>query len=191
MDNVCTWPGTDPQMIAYHDTEWGVPQYDSQALWGKLILDGFQAGLSWRVVLHKRAALYAAFDDFTPEKVAKYTDEKISILLHNEKIIRSRAKINAAVSNAQIYLDMAEAGEDFSEYLWHFVGGKPIINHLGDMADMPTQSPQSAAMSKDLKKRGFKFCGPVIVYAFMQAVGMVNDHLIGCPRWQTVQDLDA
>ncbi len=183
----CPWPKDDPQMIAYHDTEWGVPQYDGKALWGKLVLDGFQAGLSWQVVLRKREALYEAFDDFDPEMVASFDENKIEKLLQNPGIIRSRAKIKAAIGNAQAFLDMHEKGQDFSQFLWSFVDGAPKINHLATQGDMPSQSPESEALSKALKKQGFKFCGPVIVYAFMQAVGMVNDHLVACPRWQAVQ----
>jgi len=178
----CSWCGDDPLYVAYHDTEWGVPEYDSRALWEKLMLDGFQAGLAWITILRKRETMRAAFDGFEPSIIAQYGEADIERLLNDPGIIRSRAKINAAIGNAQAYLDMQARGEDFSDYLWRYVGGKPIINRFATMAEVPTQTEISVALSKDLKKRGFKFCGPVIVYAFMQAVGMVNDHLLTCPR---------
>jgi DNA-3-methyladenine glycosylase I len=169
-------------MEAYHDTEWGVPERDSRALWEKLVLDGFQAGLSWKTILHKRDSFREAFDGFDPGRIARYRARDIDRLLANPAIIRSRAKIEATIGNARIFLDMQESGEDFSKYLWHFTGGKPLRNRFTDRADVPTQTEISEAMSKDLKQRGFKFCGPVIVYAFMQATGMVNDHLTDCFR---------
>lgn len=178
----CPWCGTDPLYVAYHDTEWGVPEWDSRALWEKLILDGFQAGLAWITILRKRDTLREAFDGFDPERIARYDETDMERLLANRGIIRSRAKINAAIGNAQIYLDMAERGEDFSRYLWDYMDGAPKVNRFASMAEVPAQTDLSETISRDLKKRGFKFCGPVIVYAFMQAVGMVNDHLIGCHR---------
>ena len=178
----CPWCGTDPLYVTYHDTEWGVPEWDSRALWEKLILDGFQAGLAWTTILRKRDTLREAFDGFDPERIARYDNADMERLLANRGIIRSRAKINAAIGNAQIYLDMAERGEDFSRYLWDYMEGAPKVNRFASMAEVPAQTDLSETISRDLKKRGFKFCGPVIVYAFMQAVGMVNDHLIGCHR---------
>jgi len=178
----CPWCGDDPLYVAYHDTEWGVPEYDPRALWEKLILDGFQAGLAWITILRKRDSLRAAFDGFDPERVARYDADKIAALLQDPGIIRSRAKIEAAIGNAQAFLRIEEAGPGFQSFLWDFVGGAPVINAFETMADVPAQTPVSEAMSRALKKAGFKFCGPVIVYAFMQAVGMVDDHLTSCHR---------
>jgi DNA-3-methyladenine glycosylase I len=183
MKGRCAWVnGADPLYCAYHDEEWGVPERDSRALWEKLVLDGFQAGLSWITILRKRDAFRAAFDDFDPAKVARYGDRQMARLLDDPGIVRSRAKILATITGARIYLDMAERGEDFSSYLWDFVDGRPVQNKWGSMKEVPTFTPVSEAIARDLKRRGFKFCGPVIVYAFMQAVGMVNDHEAGCPR---------
>ena len=182
MENRCAWVNSpDPIYADYHDTEWGVPEYDARALWEKLMLDGFQAGLAWITILRKRETMRAAFHNFDPEIIARYTDKDRTRLLADPGIIRSKLKIEAAITNAQIYLDMRERGEDFSDYLWGFVDGKPIQNQYKTLADIPTQTPISQALSKDLKKRGFKFVGPVIVYAFMEAVGIVNDHEISCP----------
>jgi len=178
----CPWCGTDPLYCDYHDTEWGVPEYDSRALWEKLILDGFQAGLSWITILRKRDEFRAAFGNFEPAKIARYTEKDIIRLLANPGIIRSRAKIEATIGNARAYLDMAEKGEDFAPFLWHFVDGAPRINTPRTIKEVPAETPISQAMSKALKQRGFKFTGPVIVYAFMQATGLVNDHLINCHR---------
>jgi DNA-3-methyladenine glycosylase I len=172
----------DPLYEAYHDTEWGVPEWDSRALWEKLVLDGFQAGLAWITILRKREAFRAAFDNFDPEKVARYGEADRARLMADAGIVRSNAKIDAAISGARIYLDMRDRGEDFSEFLWGFVGGSPIVNHWRAISEAPVTSPESEAMAKALKARGFKFCGPVIVYAFMQAVGMVNDHAEDCFR---------
>jgi DNA-3-methyladenine glycosylase I len=184
--NGCTWPGTDPFYLAYHDEEWGVPEYDDQALFEKLILDGFQAGLSWITILKKRDNFRAAFDDFDPEKIARYKKARIERLLKNEGIIRHRGKIEATIGNAKVYLDIMENEDGFSDYLWGYVGGKPLQNKFKSMSDVPASTDLSLALSKDLKARGFKFCGPTIVYAFMQAVGMVNDHVSGCPRQKQV-----
>lgn len=179
----CGWCGTtDPLYIAYHDTEWGVPERDARALWEKLILDGFQAGLAWITILRKREGIRDAFDNFDPEIVARYGEDDIQRLLGDARIIRSRAKINAAIRGAQIWLEMRDNGEDFSEWLWSFVGGEPIQTNWSDFREAPVKTEQSEAMAKALKKRGFNFCGPVIVYAFMQAVGMVNDHQNTCFR---------
>jgi DNA-3-methyladenine glycosylase I len=185
----CAWPGSDPQYCAYHDDEWGVPEYDSRALWEKLILDGFQAGLAWITILRKRDAFRAAFDDFDPIKVAAYDEADVARLLSDAGIVRSRAKIEAAITSAKAYLAMQEKGEDFSAFIWSFVGGAPIQNRLTHDGDVPTQSEASVAMSKALKAKGFKFCGPVIVYAFMQACGLVNDHADHCYRWTQIRDM--
>lgn len=179
-------PGQDI-LAHYHDTEWGVPEYDARALWEKLMLDGFQAGLAWITILRKRDTMREAFDGFEPELIARYDEAKKAELLANPGIIRSKTKVDAAIGNARAYLEMREQGLDFSDYLWSFVDGKPIQNRFDQLKDIPTDTPLSAQISKDLKKRGFKFVGPVIVYAFMEAVGMVNDHEVSCPRHQAVQ----
>lgn len=175
----CRWAGTDPLMQAYHDTEWGVPERDGRALWEKLVLDGFQAGLAWITILRKRETMRAAFAGFDPEKVAGFGEADVARLLADPGIIRSRAKIAAAIDGARIYLAMAERGEDFSAYCWAFTDGVPI---RGDGVSLPTATPLSEAVSKDLKRRGFRFVGPTIVYAWMQAVGMVDDHAAECFR---------
>ena len=182
MTHRCAWCGTDPLYVAYHDEEWGVPEYDPRALWEKLVLDGFQAGLAWITILRKREGMRDAFDGFDPEKVAAYGEADIERLLGDARIIRSRAKINAAINGARVWLKMRDEGEDFSAWLWSFVGGAPIDGKLIAGGAYPTQSAESVAMAKALKARGFNFCGPVIVYAFMQAVGMVNDHGVECFR---------
>lgn len=182
----CPWPGADPLYRHYHDTEWGVPEYDSRALWEKLVLDGFQAGLSWITILRKRAAFRAAFDGFQPEIVARYGAADVARLMSDAGIVRSRSKIAAAIGGAQVYCDMQARGEHFSAFLWGLAGGKPLVNRHRTMADVPAQTAVSVAMSKALRDKGFKFVGPVIVYAFMQATGMVNDHLVGCPRHRDV-----
>jgi DNA-3-methyladenine glycosylase I len=179
----CTWKGMngDPFYEAYHDHEWGVPEWDSRALWEKLVLDGFQAGLSWITILRKREAFRAAFADFDPEKVARFDENDRARLMADAGIIRSNGKIDAAISGARIYLDMRERGEDFGEFLWDMVGGAPIQNQWR-AGEVPAQTPLAVDMAKALKAKGFKFCGPVIVYAFMQATGLVNDHLVTCFR---------
>ncbi len=174
----CTWAESDPLLRDYHDTEWGVPQRDSRALWELLMLEGFQAGLAWIIVLRKRDAFRKAFKGFDPSKVARFREADIERLLQNPGIIRSRAKIEATINAARIYLEMQKAGEDFAMFLWGIVGGKPIRTQ----GPIPAQTPLAVEMSKQLKKRGFKFVGPVIVYAFMQAAGMVNDHSSICFR---------
>jgi len=179
----CSWPGTDPVYLAYHDTEWGVPQKDSRALWEMLMLEGFQAGLSWITILRKREAFRKAFRNFDPRKVAKFTDADVARLLEDPGIVRSRAKIAATIEGARIYLAMQSAGEDFSHWAWSFVGGKPLQN-TGPVA---ATTPLAEEISKELKKRGFKFVGPTIVYAWMQAVGIVNDHAPECFRRKEVQ----
>ena len=183
----CKWCGTDPLYVTYHDTEWGVPEYGSRALWEKLVLDGMQAGLAWITILRKRDGIRDAFADFDPDKVAAFNDADVERLLNDARIIRSRAKIMAAIEGARLYVQMRDNGEDFSQWLWSFVDGQPVQNNLVEGEPYPTQSAQSEAMSKALKKRGFKFVGPVIVYAFMQAVGMVNDHMVTCFRHDEVK----
>lgn len=178
----CVWSGTDAMMIAYHDTEWGVPERDSRALWEKLILDGFQAGLSWSTILKKREAFREAFDGFDPEIIVRYDSTKVEVLLQNAGIIRSRSKIEATIGNARAYLKMQAAGEDFSTFVWSFTGGKPIRN----VGPIPAKTSLSESLSAALKKRDFKFVGPVIVYAWMQAVGLVNDHTNDCFRRDAV-----
>ena len=176
----CPWAQNDPLMQAYHDEEWGRPLHDSRALWELLMLEGFQAGLSWITILRKRENFRKAFHNFDPKKIARYTEKDILRLLDNAGIIRSRAKIKATIRGAQIYLEMQDAGEDFAPYIWSLAGNKPIHNHLKSMADIPAKTPLSEAISATLKKRGFKFVGPVIVYAWMQASGIVNDHVSTC-----------
>jgi DNA-3-methyladenine glycosylase I len=175
----CAWAESDPLLRAYHDEEWGVPQYDSRMLWEMLMLEGFQAGLSWLIILRKREAFREAFRSFDPEAVAKFKESDVSRLLLNPGIIRSRAKIEATIAGAGIYLAMRDAGEDFSKYVWTMAGGKPIRNSSGTV---PAKSELSESFSKAFKKRGFKFVGPVIVYAWMQATGIVNDHSEHCFR---------
>jgi DNA-3-methyladenine glycosylase I len=174
-------------MLAYHDAEWGVPEYDSRALWEKLMLDGFQAGLSWSIILRKREAFRKAFHNFDPTKVASFGETDVARLLDNPGIVRSRAKIEATVGGARAYLAMREAGEDFSAFAWGMAGGKPLQNR----GEIVSQSPLSEEISKALKKRGFKFVGPVIVYAWMQAVGIVNDHASDCFRRKAVRTLEG
>lgn len=181
----CKWCGTDPVYVLYHDTEWGVPEYDSRALFEKLQLDGFQAGLSWITILRKREAFRKAFDDFNPEKMARYRPAKLERLMNDAGIVRNRLKIEASVSNAQAYL----AIPDFSAYLWNFMDGRPLQNRLRGMKDVPAMTPLAEKISKDMKKRGFRFVGPTIVYAFMQACGLVNDHMINCHRHEAVKKL--
>jgi len=189
----CFWAGMagDPLYEAYHDTEWGVPEYDSRALWEKLVLDGFQAGLAWITILRKREAFRAAFDNFDPEKVAAYGEADRARLMADAGIVRSNAKIDAAIGGARIYLAMRDRGEDFSEFCWSFTGGKPLQNAWTDRSQVPAQTPLAVEVSKALKAKGFKFVGPVIVYAWMQAVGMVNDHMTGCFRHAPVKALGA
>ena len=186
----CPWPGEDPFYMAYHDTEWGVPEYDDRALYEKLILDGFQAGLSWITILRKRENFRRAFDGFQPEKIARYSEAKVERLLKDEGIIRHRGKIEGAIKNARGYLKiMDEEPGGFSGYIWKFVDGKPLQNRWDGIKKVPASTPMSEALSKDLKKRGFTFCGPTIVYAFAQAVGMVNDHVVDCYRHKEVARL--
>ena len=185
----CTWPGTDIQYVAYHDTEWGVPETVSRALFEKLILDGFQAGLSWITILRKRDNFRSAFDDFEPEIIARYTEKDIQRCLNDAGIIRHRGKIEATIGNAQAFLNLRDAGQEFNDFCWQFVDGKPLINTFKTTQEIPAQTDASRDLSKALKQAGFKFCGPVIVYAFMQAVGMVNDHLVDCPQHKKCKTL--
>ena len=185
----CPWPGVDPLYVAYHDQDWGVPEYDDRALFEKLVLDGFQAGLSWITILRKREHFRTVFDGFDAEKIVRYTPEKIDSLLNDAGIIRHRGKIEGTVKSARVFLDIQEK-QGFSTYLWDFCDGRVINNQPRTMTDIPTESEISRRLSKDLKARGFAFCGPTIVYAFMQAVGMVNDHLVGCFRHDEVKTLE-
>jgi DNA-3-methyladenine glycosylase I len=187
----CGWRGMagDALYEAYHDDEWGVPERDARALWEKLVLDGFQAGLSWITVLRKRAAFRAAFDGFDPEKIARYGEADRARLLADPGIIRSNAKIDAAIDSARIFLDMREAGQDFAGFCWSFVDGQPVQNGWTEIGQVPAQTPLAVEVSKALKAKGFKFAGPVIVYAWMQAVGLVNDHLTSCFRHAPVRAL--
>ncbi len=179
----CPWPKADPLYVAYHDEEWGVPEWDDRALFEKLILDGFQAGLSWITILRKRENFRKAFHNFDPEKIARYGKRDFARLMKNEGIIRSNAKIRAAIDGAQLFLDIEEKEQGgFREFIWKHVGNKPVQNKFASLKQVPAKTPMSEALSKDLKQRGFKFVGPVIVYAFAQAVGMVNDHMLSCPR---------
>lgn len=178
----CKWPGADPLYLDYHDHEWGVPLRDSRALFEMLQLEGAQAGLSWITILRKRENYRRAFDGFDPVKIARYTPAKIETLMANEGIVRNRLKIGGVVTSAKAYLAMEKQGVSFSDFLWDFVGGEPILNRLRPGGPIPAETGISKDMSKELKKRGFKFVGPTIVYAFMQAVGMVNDHLVTCYR---------
>ena len=185
----CPWPKQDPLYVAYHDEEWGVPEHDDRALYEKLVLDGFQAGLSWITILRKRENFRKAFDDFDPEMIARYTPKKIERLMQDAGIVRNRAKIEGAVLSARAYLKIMESRPGFSNLLWDFLDGKPKQNAFKRIGQVPAETEISRKMSKELVDRGFKFVGPTIVYAFMQAVGMVNDHLISCHRHAAVQKL--
>lgn len=188
MDNRCSWCGEKEIYINYHDQEWGVPEYDSRTLWEKLVLDGFQAGLSWLTILKKREAFREAFAEFDPVKVAAFGEDDVERLLQNTGIVRHRGKIEAAIRGARAWQKI-EAREGFDNYLWKYLDGEVLQNRMERMQDVPTSTPLSTQISKDLKKEGFNFVGPTIVYAFMQAVGMVNDHMITCPRHGEVQKL--
>ena len=178
----CPWPKLDPLYVAYHDDEWGVPEFDDRALYEKLVLDGFQAGLSWITILRKRDNFRRAFSEFQPEKIARYTPKKIERLMQDKGIVRNRMKIEGTVLSARAWLNVMDKGPGFSRLLWDFVDGKPKINSYRSTKQIPAENAVSQKMSKELASRGFKFCGPTIVYAFMQAVGMVNDHLVSCHR---------
>jgi DNA-3-methyladenine glycosylase I len=181
----CGWCGTDPFYMAYHDTDWGVPEYDSRALFEKLVLDGFQAGLSWITILRKRENFRAAFDGFRPDIIARYDRAKLESLMGDAGIVRNRLKIEGTVESARAHLQIA----DFSTYLWDFVDGKPVQNRFASLKEVPAKTPLAENVSKDLKRRGFKFVGPTIVYAFMQACGLINDHLVTCHRHEAVKKL--
>jgi DNA-3-methyladenine glycosylase I len=178
----CAWAGEEPLYVQYHDEQWGVPLHDDQTLFEMLILEGAQAGLSWRTILNKRENYRAAFDRFDPTVVATYDENKIQELLHNPGIVRNQLKIRAAVTNAKAFLKIQDEFGSFDKFIWGFVDHKPIINHWKTLSEVPAKTAQAEVMSKDLKKRGFKFVGPTICYAFMQAVGMVNDHTVDCFR---------
>ena len=178
----CPWPKQDPLYVAYHDDEWGVPERDDRALYEKLVLDGFQAGLSWIIILRKRDNFRRAFDAFEPAKIARYTPKKVARLMQDAGIVRNRMKIEGAILSARAWLDVMEKGPGFSNLLWSYVDGHPRINRLRGISQVPAETDLSRKISKELAGRGFKFCGPTIVYAFMQAVGMVNDHLMTCYR---------
>jgi len=178
----CPWVGQTPLYLAYHDEEWGVPEYDDRALFEKLLLDGFQAGLSWITILRKRENFRRAYDGFEPAKIARYTPKRVERLMRDEGIVRNRLKIEGSILSARAWLDIIEKGPGFSKLLWGFVDGRPKINHLRSISQVPAETELSRKISKELAGRGFKFCGPTIVYAFMQAVGMVNDHLVTCHR---------
>ena len=179
----CAWPGDDPLYIEYHDTQWGVPEWDDRALFEKLILDGFQAGLSWITILRKRDNFVRAFDGFEPEKIVRFGPDRVEALMADTGIVRNRAKIEATIGNARGWLDIMDSHDGgFSAYLWDFVGGAPKINRWKTKGQVPAETAESKAMSKDLRARGFRFAGPTICYAFMQAVGMVNDHTVDCFR---------
>jgi DNA-3-methyladenine glycosylase I len=186
----CPWAGLDPIYVTYHDEEWGAPEWDERAMFEKLVLDGFQAGLSWITILRKREAFRAAFDGFKPQKIVRYGEAKVEALMGDAGIVRNRAKIRATIALARITLDLAEHG-GLARHLWSFVDGRPIQNARRSMSDIPVESEAARAISKDLKQRGANFVGPTIVYAFMQATGMVNDHLVTCHRHEACRALAA
>ena len=182
----CGWCGDDPVYVAYHDDEWGVPLRDDRRLFEFLILEGAQAGLSWSTILNKREGYRDAFDDFDPEVVARYDEQKSSELLSNPGIVRNRLKVASAISNAQAFLKVQEQHGNFSDFIWSYVDGRPIQNSWQSLSEIPASTPLAATLSKDLKKLGFRFVGPTIVYAFMQATGMVNDHIESCHRYPEI-----
>lgn len=189
MHDRCDWSGSDPLYVRYHDEEWGVPLHDDQKLFEFLILEGAQAGLSWSTILHKRENYRTAFDQFDPEKVAAYDENKIQELLSNPGIVRNRLKVNAAVLNARKFLEIQKEFGSFDRYIWQFVDHQPLRNSWQKLGEIPASTPLSDRVSRDLKKRGFKFVGSTICYAFMQAVGMVNDHVAGCFRYDEINKL--
>jgi len=188
MTERCSWCGQDPAYVAYHDEEWGVPEYDSRALWEKLILDGFQAGLSWITILRKRDNFRRAFNGFDPNAIARWRETDVARLLADPGIVRHRGKIDAAIGNARSWRRI-EAREGFDRFLWNRVGGRPVQNNFATMAEVPAQTALSKQISDDLKQEGFRFCGPTIVYAFMQATGMVNDHVLSCHRHDAIAQM--
>ena len=185
----CAWPATDELMIKYHDEEWGVPLHDDQKLFEFLILEGVQAGLSWRTVLHKRENYRKAYDNFNVAKIARYDERKFNELMNNAGIIRNKLKIKASINNAQRFLEVQEEFGSFNKYIWQFTDGKTIHNKWKSLKELPATSPESDAMSKDLKKRGFKFIGSTVCYAHMQATGMVNDHTVDCFRFDHIKKI--
>ena len=185
----CGWVNDDPLYVAYHDEEWGVPVRDDRLLFEMLVLDGAQAGLSWYTILKKREAYRRAFDGFHPERIARYGERKIASLLADPGIVRNRLKVQAAIGNARAWIDLRESGVGFSDFLWEFTGGVTIVNARRRLEDVPATTPASEAMSRALKRHGFRFVGPTICYAFMQAAGMVNDHLTSCFRWKECKRL--
>ena len=187
--NSCSWPGNNSLMIAYHDKEWGVPLHEDTKIFEFLVLDAFQAGLSWSIVLKKREGFREAFDYFDYKKIARYKEDKIQQLLKDEGIIRNQLKIRATVNNAQCFLEVRKEFGTFDKYIWQFTGNKPIVNKWNQLNQLPAKSTESDAMSKDLQKKGFKFVGSTICYAFMQAAGMVNDHLVDCYRYKDLKKL--
>ena len=187
MQKSCEWAGSDPLHIEYHDNEWGVPVHDDRKIFEMLVLEGAQAGLNWLTVLRKRENYRTAFDNFDPKKVAKYDSNKFQELLATEGIIRNKLKIHSAIQNARAFLEVQKEFGSFDTYIWQFVGGKPIRNSWRSLRELPAQTAESQAMSKDLKRRGFGFVGPTICYAYMQATGMVNDHVVTCFRYQEVE----
>jgi DNA-3-methyladenine glycosylase I len=188
--NRCPWTSTDPLMIEYHDHEWGVPKHDDRRLFEDLVLDGAQAGLSWSIILRKREGYRSAFANFEPARVATFDEEKIEALLQDPGIVRNRQKVVSAVRNARAFLQVQAEYGSFDAYIWQFVDGTPIVNQWSRLSDLPAQTPLSESISKELKGRGFSFVGPTILYAFMQAVGMVNDHVVDCFRYRQVQETD-
>ena len=186
MPNRCSWTGSDPLMIEYHDHEWGVPQHNDRVLFEYIILDGAQAGLSWMTILRKREGYRQAFDNYDVDRIARYDDAKITQLLQNPEIVRNRLKVNSAVTNAQAYLSVQQEFGSLDSYLWGFVGNQTLKNAWKSDSEVPAKTPEAEAMSKDLIRRGFKFVGPTICYAIMQAAGMVNDHMVDCFRYHQV-----
>ena len=183
----CSWSGTEQIYIDYHDNEWGMPEYGSRALFEKLILDGFQAGLSWITILKKRKNFQAAFNGFDPVAISNWGKEEVDLLMQNPGIIRHRGKIEATIKNAQVFLKIEER-EGFNNFLWKYVQGKPLVNRWTDVSQIPAFTTLSIEVSKDLRKQGFKFCGPIIIYAFMQATGMINDHIVTCPSFKSCEN---
>ena len=183
----CEWAGSDPLYLAYHDQEWGVPVHEDRKLFEMLLLEGAQAGLAWITILRKREGYRRAFDGFDPVKIARYSDKRLEKLRDDEGIVRNRLKIAAARTNAKAFLEIQDEFGSFDEFIWSFTGGEPILNHWRSLSELPATTPSSDAMSRDLKKRGFKFAGSTICYAFMQAVGMVNDHVVSCFRYKELK----
>nr|MBN2278570.1 DNA-3-methyladenine glycosylase I [candidate division Zixibacteria bacterium] len=186
----CAWAGNDPLMVRYHDREWGVPVRDDRKLFEFLVLEGMQAGLSWSTILKKRENYRTAFDNFNPEKIARYSEAKINKLMQNEGIIRNRLKIGAIIANANAYIEICQHHGHFADYIWDFVDGRPVRNRWKTIKELPAETYLSKTMSRDLKRNGFRFVGPTICYAFMQAVGMVNDHIIDCFRYKELLSAD-